>query len=310
MSRATRGLGVRVLLAAPESGFARARGQSLASPSAIRLRQGLSSLVEAVHAAKRVRVPELHELGVDELLKLVREQTTDLDFELMFYSDTPSSPMYFLRDLVLVGRFRAGLSAHRAPWLLVVDDQSYDGDLYDELAAEFQDIWDSARHDPWALPADEVALRVVQSRSRPDALEVIRTTCQRFQLAATELADDLPLADERTVARLLTAALRLQFETVLVEESTPSHAGRGGRIDLVLPDERIAIEVKFVREGRTPQQVSDELILAQTRYSSHPNCSLLVCFVYDPHHLFQNRRAVARDLESKGGVALHLVFAP
>lgn len=303
MGLAHEGVQVRLLLAAPHGAFAQARAESLASTPAVRLRQGLAHLAEAAHVARHLAVPDLDGLSLDALLALIRGVVGD-SVELRFYREFPSGPIYLVGDLALVGRYTAGVSAHRSPWLLVVDDHSCEGDLYDRLHEEFEAIW---RASSGAIPGSNDS---APAATRRDALEVVVTVCRNFQRAVSQLATSMDMVDEASVVRLLAALLRPHFDSVLSEEPTPWTAGRGGRLDLLLPEDAIGIEVKLARSGESPKHLFDELLLARERYHAHPNCTVLVCFIYDPAHQVQNRARIAEDLELRDGLTTQVVFAP
>lgn len=309
MRRAAKGATVRILLADPSGYFAQARSASLASTPEARTRQGLEYLAEAAHnAAGHSGEPRLQELDLDELLATVRSEVTEWDVAVKFYNEFPSGPLYFARDLVLVGRYTAGRSAFRAPWFLVVDDPGYQNDLYDKLSSEFETIWNDA---------EDVLSNVGHDRAQPavapgvgDPLEIVRSVCERFHSVARELEPNLTLDDEAAVRRLLAAALRLHFDTVVLEEATPTVAGRGGRVDLVLPDEGIAIEVKYLRRKANQKRIWDELLLARERYQAHQSIAVVVCMIYDPTSVTSNRSRVVSDLENREGLNVRVFFSP
>jgi hypothetical protein len=106
----------------------------------------------------------------------------------------------------------------------------------------------------------------------------------------------LNVADEYDVQDLLHALLRLFFEDIRREEWTPSLAGAAKRIDLVLWQERIAIETKMTRASLDQTTLVEELIIDIRHYKEHPRCKTLVCFVYDPLEIIANPAAVESDL--------------
>ena len=59
--------------------------------------------------------------------------------------------------------------------------------------------------------------------------------------------DTLSIKDEYDVQDLLNSLLLLHFEDVRPEEWTPSYAGGSKRMDFLLKDSEIAIEVKMTR---------------------------------------------------------------
>jgi hypothetical protein len=89
----------------------------------------------------------------------------------------------------------------------------------------------------------------------------------------------LTITDEYDVQDLLHALLRLHFDDVRPEEWTPSYAGGASRMDFLLKEEKIVVEVKMTRAGLTDRQIADQLIIDAARYKSHSDCKKLVCFV-------------------------------
>jgi len=132
---------------------------------------------------------------------------------------------------------------------------------------------------------------------------LVERVCSRFHLVAKQLLsrhEDRPtltINDEYDVQDLLHALLRLYFDDVRPEEWTPSYAGRSSRVDFLLKNESIVIEVKKTRRGLTEKEIGDQLIVDIGRYQKHPSCRTLVCFVYDPEGRIQNPQGLGSDLE-------------
>lgn len=108
----------------------------------------------------------------------------------------------------------------------------------------------------------------------------------------------IEIYDEYDVQDLLHALLRLNFDDLRPEEWTPSYAGGNNRMDFLIKDEEIAIEVKMTRKGLKDKEVGEQLIIDIAKYQNHPNCKILYCFVYDPEGLIRNPRGLEKDLES------------
>ena len=87
-----------------------------------------------------------------------------------------------------------------------------------------------------------------ESSTSPEA-KVIQI-CERFHRSASKLEDrydnrpTIEVGDEYDVQDLLHALLVTEFVDVRSEEYSPSHAGSAPRIDFLLKDEEIGIEVK------------------------------------------------------------------
>ena len=301
---------VRLLLANPFEPFAAARADSIGGIALHRTLSGLRNVAEAVFNARDARLPDLEKLDLAQTLQVVRDKTGKLTLEIRFYNAFPSGPMYFLRDLLLAGRFGAIRSAFRNPWWLIVNDRSHDSDLYDVSAAEFEGIWHSAAEDP-ASGVREPRLKAPLKQSA--ALKIIEDVWSRFHLVASQVASlgsQLKLTQERNVQVLLAALLRVHFEGLLLEEATPSSAGRGGRIDLLLPEHAVGIEVKLARTARDTGRIGSELILARSRYGKHPDCNVLACLIFDPDYVIKNRSTLKHDIEEYGDLETYVFFTP
>lgn len=107
----------------------------------------------------------------------------------------------------------------------------------------------------------------------------------------------LEITDEYDVQDLLHALLLLHFNDIRPEEWTPSYAGGSLRMDFLLKDEGIVIEVKKTRKSMTAKSLAEELLIDREKYKSHPDCNMLYCFVYDPEGLLGNPNGIKRDLE-------------
>lgn len=139
----------------------------------------------------------------------------------------------------------------------------------------------------------------------PKALDQICLIAERFHAVTRQLRSrhdsraTLDVNDEYDAQDLLHALFRLFFEDVRVEEWTPSYAGGCSRIDFLLKAERIIVEVKKARPTLKARDLGTQLIDDIARYRTHPDCEVLVCFVYDPEGLIANPRGVEADLSRR-----------
>nr|HRG62633.1 hypothetical protein [Burkholderiales bacterium] len=107
------------------------------------------------------------------------------------------------------------------------------------------------------------------------------------------------IEDEYDVQDLLHAILKLHFDDVRQEVSTPEYAGSNSRIDFILNEHDIAIEVKKTRDNLKDKKIGDELLIDIAKYQqSYPKIKLLICFVYDPEELIINPIGLESDLNS------------
>lgn len=107
----------------------------------------------------------------------------------------------------------------------------------------------------------------------------------------------LEIDDEYDVQDLLHSLLLLHFDDVRPEEWTPSYAGGSVRMDFLLKDEGIVIEVKKTRKSMTAKSLGEELLIDREKYKVHPDCHKLYCFVYDPEGILGNPVGIKKDLE-------------
>ncbi len=106
----------------------------------------------------------------------------------------------------------------------------------------------------------------------------------------------IAILDEYDVQDLLHSILKLHFKDVREEEYTPSYAGSSTRMDFLLKNENLVIEVKKTRDKLTDKEIGEQLILDVAHYKNHPNCKFLKCFVYDPENKVKNPRGLESDL--------------
>ena len=131
----------------------------------------------------------------------------------------------------------------------------------------------------------------------------LETIFDRFHIVARQLRtrhdsrNTLEITDEYDVQDLLHALLLLHFDDVRPEEWTPSYAGGAVRMDFLLKDEGIVIEVKKTRKSMTSKSLGEELLIDREKYKVHPDCNKLYCFVYDPEGLLGNPTGIKKDLE-------------
>jgi hypothetical protein len=150
------------------------------------------------------------------------------------------------------------------------------------LPRELEDVICGGRRDRYQPLPD-----LGDERSR---LALVKTICQTFPVVASHLAGrgrgrpPIAVENEYDVQDLLYVNLRAIFADTRYEEWTPQIAGRSKRIDLVLPELEVVIEVKMIRNAGHGRSVVDELMVDFESYHSHANCRVLLALVYDPGH--------------------------
>lgn len=149
-----------------------------------------------------------------------------------------------------------------------------------------------------AVREDLTAGTIGKAKATLDPLLTVVKLCSRFHQVARQLRSrredraTLDVRDEHDVQDLMHALLWIDFVDVRPEEATPSYAAKSSRMDFLLKQEQIVIEVKRTRPGLGAREIASELIEDIDRYKAHPECKALVCFVYDPEGLVANPRGV------------------
>jgi hypothetical protein len=117
--------------------------------------------------------------------------------------------------------------------------------------------------------------------------------------------------DEYDVQDALHSLLRLIVKDVRPEDPIPSTAGASSRIDFLLYNEEIGIEVKMPRQGLKDKHLGEELIVDIARYSAHPRCKYLIFFVYDPKAFIKNPQSLREYVtRHEGGMTVDLIVSP
>lgn len=120
----------------------------------------------------------------------------------------------------------------------------------------------------------------------------------------------LDVNDEYDVQDLLHALLKIFYDDVRKEEWTPSYAGKCARQDFLIKKEKCVIEVKKTRSGLTEKELGDELLVDIARYKSHPDCVMLVCFIFDPDSRIANPIGFIDDLEKSNDGFVKVIINP
>lgn len=123
---------------------------------------------------------------------------------------------------------------------------------------------------------------------------VVKQLRIRYDTRAT-----IDIVDEYDVQDLLHSLLKLYFADVRNEEWTPSYAGGSSRMDFLLKEEKIVIEVKKTRKGLGDRELGKQLIEDKERYKAHPDCKKLICFTYDPDGRISNPKGLENDLNKQ-----------
>ena len=148
-------------------------------------------------------------------------------------------------------------------------------------------------------------------------IKIVKNICDRFHLVARQIREryndreTIDIQDEYDVQDLFHALLHLHFEDIRPEEWVPSNAGKSTRVDFLLKQERIIVELKKTRKGLSAKEVANQLIEDIHRYKSHPDCDALICFIYDPDGRITNPRGLETDLnKNTEELIVHIFIRP
>jgi hypothetical protein len=147
-----------------------------------------------------------------------------------------------------------------------------------------------------------------------DHVAVIGRLIDKFHAVARQLRQrhdnrpTLDVGDEYDVQDLFHAMLRIHFDDVRPEEWTPSYAGGSSRMDFLLKAKKTVVEVKKARPKVGAKEIGEQLEKDILKYRSHPDCKMLICFVYDPEERIVNPRGLEQDLSQPIGEMKVKVF--
>jgi hypothetical protein len=108
----------------------------------------------------------------------------------------------------------------------------------------------------------------------------------------------LTVADEYDLQRVVHALLRLHADDVEPEETTPRRAGGSYRIDFVLRQEQVAVEVKMTRPSMSAKDVRSQLVDDMFGYRGQANVAALVVVIYDRDRRIDNPAGFEQDINS------------
>lgn len=120
--------------------------------------------------------------------------------------------------------------------------------------------------------------------------QLMRSILQNFPNAIKKIITDrrkghseFEINDEYDVQDLLYVILKSAFPELKDEDPIEKHGGKGSRIDLILREEGLLIEVKMIKEKDSNEtKFIGELKIDIESYHQCPWLKKLYCFVYDP----------------------------
>lgn len=156
---------------------------------------------------------------------------------------------------------------------------------------------------PWLKTKDPVTKET--QKEKVNMIFILEEVIKRFHKVVTQVArrhkrrQTLRVKDEYDVQDLLHALLKALFDDVRAEEVVPSYAGASARLDFLLKEEQIGVEVKMASAKLRDREVGEQLLIDIGRYQAHQNCKTLICLVYDPCSHIRNAPGLRSDLSKK-----------
>lgn len=154
-------------------------------------------------------------------------------------------------------------------------------------------------------------------KSAFDAIATIEHICEKFHRIVRQIKsrhdnrNTLVVEDEYDVQDLLHALLTLHFDDIRAEEWVPSYAGGCSRMDFLLKQEQIVVEVKKTGKNLAAKEIGEQLIVDISKYKIHPDCQRLFCFVYDPEGRIANPSGIENDLnKADGDLPVRVLITP
>lgn len=135
-----------------------------------------------------------------------------------------------------------------------------------------------------------------------DGIRKVERIFDRFDVVANQLRDrsrgrePLVMDDEYDVQYLMHALLRLYFDDVRDETYLSRVANKSPRIDFLLEQHEIGIEIKRASTTRPVSDLLSELAEDKEVYRKDPICDTLLVFIFDPERTETNPAEIEKDL--------------
>ncbi len=152
------------------------------------------------------------------------------------------------------------------------------------------------------------------NHNREKSIKTVIELFNRFHTFVRQLRNrhanrpSIDVNDEYDVQDLLHALLKIHFDDVRPEEYSPSYAGGNSRIDFILKNEKIAIEVKKTRKGLEDKKIGEEILIDIGRYRANPDCKTLICCIYDPEGRIINPTGLTNDIQTASDSNIEIIF--
>lgn len=130
------------------------------------------------------------------------------------------------------------------------------------------------------------------------AKEIIRQVLEEFGNSVKKITqtrrkghNEFKINDEYDVQDLLYVILKPLFPNLIDEDPNQKVGGVSNKIDLVIREEKILIEVKMIKESDiNEKKFIEELKIDIESYHSNPNLEFLFAFIYDPQNKTKDKQ--------------------
>ncbi len=112
-----------------------------------------------------------------------------------------------------------------------------------------------------------------------------------------EKRTEIRFTDEPELQNFIYSLLRSLFESTEFEDPTEKICETSNRLDFVLKDHKIIIEVKYVRDKRHAKKISEELSIDYPRYKQSKYGQTIINYIYDPNNHIANHGLFKKELK-------------
>ncbi|MDQ1294872.1 MAG: hypothetical protein QG608_2757 [Actinomycetota bacterium] len=141
--------------------------------------------------------------------------------------------------------------------------------------------------------------------SRLDAVATVLEIGEKFLLVQRRLSREhrgrtgLSFDDEWDDQFLFEALLTQFFDDVRPEDPASSQSGASSRVDFLLPDFKLGVELKHTRESMSAKDLGAQILIDRDRYKAHASINHLVVLVFDYEGRLTNPRGLEKDLRQE-----------
>ncbi|MBR9691964.1 ParB N-terminal domain-containing protein [Candidatus Woesearchaeota archaeon] len=117
----------------------------------------------------------------------------------------------------------------------------------------------------------------------------------------------MKFSNEKDLQNFIYSILRSLFSSIEFEDPTEKMCERSNRLDFVIKDHRIIIEVKFVRDKAHAKNIYKELAEDYPKYLNSPYGENIINYIYDPGKNLTNHSQFKKHLEKLLPKANHYI---